>query len=87
MVDDGGENIFRRTIVKPDSGLVPTGEDSASEGESVRTEEDIASGYVPDTDEILRMAEEHRRGLHPNEELPPEPVSEKAPEEEMEEIE
>ena len=88
MVDEGGEKIVGRQVGQgPGSGLIPTGEDAVIEGESVRTEDDVMSGYIPDTDEILLMAEEHCAGHHPDEELPPEPVSEEPPKEAMAEIE
>lgn len=76
MVDEGGEKIVGRQVGQgPGSGLIPTGEDAVIEGESVTTEDDLASGYIPDTDEILLMAEEHCAGHHPDEEAPEEPVS------------
>lgn len=80
MVDEGGERIVGRKVGQgPGSGLIPTGDEAVWEGESVTTEEDIASGYIPDTDEILLMAEEHCAGHHPDEELPPEPERQEPP--------
>lgn len=76
MVDEGGEKIVGRQVGQgPGSGLIPTGEDAVIEGMSVNTDDEFASGYVPETDEILLMAEEHCAGHHPDEEAPEEAPS------------
>lgn len=77
MVDEGGERVLgkRRLDEGEETGIVPTGAYLTTEGSSVETEGDIASSEPPEPDEILRLAEEHRQGLHPDEE-----VLEEAPE-------
>ena len=77
MVDEGGEKIVGRQVGQgPGSGIVPTGDEVVSEGESVVTDTDVASEEIPSVDEILLMSEEHCAGHHPDEELPPEPKEE-----------
>ena len=45
------------------------------EDESDTMDTDMAEGYIPDTDEILLMSEEHCAGHHPDEEAPEEAPS------------
>lgn len=73
MVDEGGEKTRRGTIPTGPTGmfgdpigLVPTGADQDSDGSSVELDAELASiEEIPPTEEIIKEAEEHKKGLTP----------------------
>ncbi|MDH7481680.1 MAG: hypothetical protein QHH26_06855 [Armatimonadota bacterium] len=77
MADEGGERTRKGTIpVGPTGmpgdpiGLIPTGADQDSDGSSVELDAELATEEeIPSTEEILKEAEERKKGL-----LPPEPA-------------